>query len=145
MSSLSSWRAWIEIHRSTALRLPYRSLSSWRAWIEISRSSAAPTTPTCRSPHGERGLKSKCHVTICGGVGRSPHGERGLKSMSAAICGAEFLSLSSWRAWIEITTSLSVDSGTKSSLSSWRAWIEMTTRKQSHRLSDVALLMESVD
>ena len=65
--------------------------------------------------------------------------------MSAAICGAEFLSLSSWRAWIEITTSLSVDSGTKSSLSSWRAWIEMTTRKQSHRLSDVALLMESVD
>ena len=33
---------------------------------------------------------------------RSPHGERGLKSLLPAAVGHVDLSLSSWRAWIEI-------------------------------------------
>ena len=33
----------------------------------------------CRSPHGERGLKSFVVVVGGGLAGRSPHGERGLK------------------------------------------------------------------
>ena len=33
----------------------------------------------CRSPHGERGLKSVCGFTNDTYKGRSPHGERGLK------------------------------------------------------------------
>ena len=34
------------------------SLSSWRAWIEMKTGRMPPTPATCRSPHGERGLKS---------------------------------------------------------------------------------------
>ena len=33
----------------------------------------------CRSPHGERGLKSAEIDLYLGHLGRSPHGERGLK------------------------------------------------------------------
>ena len=55
-------------------------------------------------------------------VGRSPHGERGLKYRFFALNLNGFESLSSWRAWIEITST-----GAASPL----------TR--------VALLMESVD
>ena len=34
---------------------------------------------TCRSPHGERGLKYRLFALNLNGFGRSPHGERGLK------------------------------------------------------------------
>ena len=34
---------------------------------------------SCRSPHGERGLKFESGVTVWTDPGRSPHGERGLK------------------------------------------------------------------
>ena len=56
-----------------------------------------------RSPHGERGLKySEIGSKECV-PSRSPHGERGLKYK---ILGGElvgFGSLSSWRAWIEMS------------------------------------------
>ena len=78
------------------------SLSSWRAWIEMKLLTYV-WSPTCRSPHGERGLKydvgdrmdgregslSSWRAWIemrcrCDGIrhptSRSPHGERGLKS-----------------------------------------------------------------
>ena len=77
-----------------------------------------------RSPHGERGLKSgvmmsELLLSCC----RSPHGERGLKYKKIASCyDTMALSLSSRRAWIEISASLS----------------------KSKKLS-VALLTESVD
>ena len=57
--SLSSWRAWIEIriHVLGCLSM-IRSLSSWRAWIEISTCAVGTGSKvSCRSPHGERGLK----------------------------------------------------------------------------------------
>ena len=76
------------------------------------------------------------------------------------------LSLSSWRAWIEISESVTLPD-TLTSLSSWRAWIEMSigadTETPPRSLSSwrawieisflngrggnvpVALLMESVD
>ena len=44
----------------------------------------------CRSPHGERGLKSVRFVEHIGCKRRSPHGERGLKSghdISQIGCG----------------------------------------------------------
>ena len=98
--SLSSWRAWIEIFSRTDLRWTRRSLSSWRAWIEMSRCAASSRMPLslsswrawieirrqgrcyeldCRSPHGERGLKSARYPAMICKVIRSPHGERGLK------------------------------------------------------------------
>ena len=80
--------------------------------------------------------------------GRSPHGERGLKLVLVDGVLDVLLSLSSWRAWIEISAasrrprkprrSPHGERGLKSilffaaaerveSLSSWRAWIEIQT------------------
>ena len=55
-----------------------------------------------RSPHGERGLKYETAVESYGNVRRSPHGERGLKSHDINHGTSKLVSLSSWRAWIEI-------------------------------------------
>ena len=79
------------------------SLSSWRAWIEITaRLSWSGGTPR-RSPHGERGLKCRVGEPTVYEDGRSPHGERGLKyGLAVGIDAGREGSLSSWRAWIEI-------------------------------------------
>ena len=56
------------------------SLSSRRAWIEILNLVTYIINTSCRSPHGERGLKSTAGFDFGKSVGcRSPHGERGLK------------------------------------------------------------------
>ena len=54
------------------------------------------------------------------------------------------MSLSSWRAWIEIGHVL-IGEVAKASLSSWRAWIEILTMRKTMTWRTVALLMESVD
>ncbi len=100
--SLSSWRAWIEITPTSRAAEIQLSLSSWRAWIEMKTGRMPPTPATCRSPHGERGLKydshgaaqdhrrslsswrawieiGRCRLCCASLVCRSPHGERGLK------------------------------------------------------------------
>ena len=124
--SLSSWRAWIEISaRWTPTHGETRSLSSWRAWIEIPPADMVNVdVRESRSPHGERGLKSRLRgllVTLLvslsswrawieikpeshtkGALSRSPHGERGLKCRHAPTIRHRTVSLSSWRAWIEI-------------------------------------------
>ena len=82
-----------------------------------------------RSPHGERGLKSRAHGRYHRGFsGRSPHGERGLKSCRSASLQRNSRSLSSWRAWIEMTICTKTDNKERS-LSSWRAWIEIVGMK----------------
>ena len=56
---------------------------------------------------------------------RSPLGERGLKYSDFEKWSDKSVSLSAWRAWIEIyLISLGGDSGF-TSLSAWRAWIEI--------------------
>ena len=56
------------------------SLSSRRAWIEMLIITPGNKGEIGRSPHGERGLKSKSKPAVGTlTVGRSPHGERGLK------------------------------------------------------------------
>ena len=55
---------------------------------------------------------------------RSPHGERGLKSAGRHRIQGRGWSLSSWRAWIEIAA-LTIILSVVGSLSSWRAWIEI--------------------
>ena len=64
--------------------------------------------------------------------GRSPHGERGLKYNDEPRITPRDVSLSSWRAWIEIPNGLMGGGFTVASLSSWRAWIEI---KPQHRRS----------
>ena len=56
----------------------------------------------CRSPHGERGLKSRYSTMGRWPNCRSPHGERGLKSLWATLPGQAQGSLPSRGAWIEI-------------------------------------------
>ncbi len=81
--------------------------------------------PTSRSPHGERGLKFGTHSRRLWTCGRSPHGERGLKSIYLKTIRKNTESLSSWRAWIEISRQAIRMAEIWSSLSSWRAWIEI--------------------
>ena len=100
--SLSSWRAWIEIRETNRTisryegRSPHgeRGLKCLVAIITVRR--------LCRSPHGERGLKCHHGGDVDAGSRRSPHGERGLKFVEFVKVGFRALSLSSWRAWIEI-------------------------------------------
>ena len=76
--SLSSWRAWIEIDSDDDSDYwDYRSPHGERGLK--SRSTPTPRAAGRRSPHGERGLKfvGGCFAALT--VGRSPHGERGLK------------------------------------------------------------------
>ena len=124
MVSLSSWRAWIEICDSLRRAHVWKSLSSWRAWIEMKTGRMPPTPATCRSPHGERGLKYDSH-------GAAQDHRRSLSSWRAWIeirrsarSSTASPSFSSWRAWIEIAGS-SAFAPYKGSLSSWRAWIEI--------------------
>ena len=121
----------------------------------------------CRSPHGERGLKSKIIEKQFYVRGRSPHGERGLKSVllelladeteslpsrgawieiylipSASPSGA--LSLPSRGAWIEIEVAVTMNT-IKPSLPSRGAWIEMVAVSRAKRPAAVAPLTGSVD
>ena len=108
-SSLSSWRAWIEILRGLHLPGACRSLSSWRAWIEIS--------PRCVRYPIARSLSSwRAWIEM-------PRKTR--KQTNAK-------SLSSWRAWIEIPFIINVPHA-RESLSSWRAWIEIGWWRASDR------------
>ena len=103
IGSLSSWRAWIEIVLQLGFAMLLPSLSSWRAWIEISSTPSALLPTLRRSPHGERGLKSRgIGLILYDAFCRSPHGERGLKSRVGPNPTRWHRSLSSWRAWIEI-------------------------------------------
>ena len=79
------------------------SLPSRGAWIEImTHSPHLPEWPS-RSPHGERGLKSRCQVPrLFYLLRRSPHGERGLKSIFGGTNLFTTMSLPSRGAWIEI-------------------------------------------
>ena len=78
--SLPSRGAWIEILTAEAVKtLEGLSLPSRGAWIEIAETAADDQPSHCRSPHGERGLKSERPGHPLAGDGRSPHGERGLK------------------------------------------------------------------
>ena len=119
--SLSSWRAWIEIVRRWHRSESQWSLSSWRAWIEITRILPSMET-ACRSPHGERGLKS-----------RHQHGIL-----------AEHQSLSSWRAWIEIPSRAQCIAARSSRSPHGERGLKYCGER-SARSPVVALLMESVD
>ena len=62
-----------------AARAARSSLSSWRAWIEMEADAKNLLRLIRRSPHGERGLKYGRQQWVSPRSRRSPHGERGLK------------------------------------------------------------------
>ncbi len=59
-----------------------------------------------RSPHGERGLKFLRALLVAPGFGRSPHGERGLKCVQTHNLPERKKSLPAWGAWIEIVDNI---------------------------------------
>ena len=104
LQSLPSRGAWIEILGAPGNRIyPPPSLPSRGAWIEIDGTPIQSPVISCRSPHGERGLKLNFKVVKFAIFAwslpsrgawieiqipvfspifitrRSPHGERGLK------------------------------------------------------------------
>ena len=60
----------------------FQSLPSRGAWIEIIGRAPPSGRTWRRSPHGERGLKSKYSRYFDSHNCRSPHGERGLKYLN---------------------------------------------------------------
>ena len=61
-----------------------------------------------RSPLGERGLKYRLESLYrCSWPSRSPLGERGLKFLMQSEITVYDMSLSAWRAWIEIKMMIS--------------------------------------
>ena len=79
ISSLPPRGAWIEIAKDFQRRYAALSLPPRGAWIEILAEPYMANNLPCRSPHGERGLKSYATACFSAFSGRSPHGERGLK------------------------------------------------------------------
>ena len=126
-ASLPARGAWIEIlHRKKGLARTCASLPARGAWIEMIAFSIVASFFSCRSPHGERGLKynamEKCvflnkslpargawieislepnrpYIT----ARRSPHGERGLKYKLPRLSAPARRSLPARGAWIEIS------------------------------------------
>ena len=102
-ASLLSRGAWIEIASQSFAASSSLSLLSRGAWIEIKFVRSIPFLPKSRSSHEERGLKYHNKLfqrpeRLC----RSSHEERGLKCITAWRQTAEFMSLLSRGAWIEI-------------------------------------------
>ena len=165
--SLSSRRAWIEIHANWFLVLLVLSLSSRRAWIEIVKmcytfrnpqvalltesvdwnySFAVSVQPEkCRSPHGERGLKSEKWNSQRKWSRRSPHGERGLKFFKDIILMIMSLSLSSRRAWIEMLIITPGNKGEIGRSPHGERGLKSAIWDRNSIFAVVALLTESVD
>ena len=147
LQSLSSRRAWIEILKiAEAVSTLVSSLSSRRAWIEIASRSTSdrdkPLSLSSRRAWIEIGIKSAFIALSL--TCRSPHGERGLKFTSKDLHYNKSRSLSSRRAWIEIS-SANTNVSMLGSLSSRRAWIEIQAYMLHYQDRFVALLTESVD
>ena len=146
--SLSSRRAWIEIaYVVSPSNNSLRSLSSRRAWIEIKSALTKIYWFCCRSPHGERGLKFVAPFLIVAEVRVALLTESvDWNNKSVRFIPPEFMSLSSRRAWIEITRAIAVYIEVDLSLSSRRAWIEILKNlREKVNILLVALLTESVD
>ena len=101
---------------------------------------------SCRSPHGERGLKFvPPNVRSFPGWRRSPHGERGLKLQRDQLLLREKPSLSSWRAWIEISGARACERGGTCRSPHGERGLKFGLAGRGHVDFEVALLMESVD
>ena len=79
----------------------------------------------CRSPHGERGLKSVAALLIAPPKCRSPHGERGLKYFSDNYNRLRRQSLPARGAWVEIYKMSDFVGQTITSLPARGAWVEI--------------------
>ena len=82
----------------------------------------------CRSPHGERGLKLRGICRIGGGLGSLSSRRAWIEISAFASCSWRSQSLSSRRAWIEIYRQTAWFAGCPS-LPARGVWIEMSKRR----------------
>ena len=126
--SLSSRRAWIEIsHIITIIFDVNKSLSSRRAWIEIHLSWLTPHRCLSRSPHGERGLKSRHHNNIAL-LRQSLSSRRAwieIADIVDGICTIKLVALLTESVDWNVGNGIGARNGILLSLSSRRAWIEI--------------------
>ena len=102
LQSLPAWGAWVEINIIAQDQPTVLSLPAWGAWVEIS-SFAVWFSPSVSLPAWGAWVEMRYgrllrHPTRC----RSPHGERGLKSMLWQFLRIAVRSLPAWGAWVEI-------------------------------------------
>ena len=106
---------------------PYQSLPVRGAWVEISGMRWSAGWRRCRSPCGERGLKSNQAGRFARQQnGRSPCGERGLKSFNSHFCCIAKTSLPVRGAWVEMWSCARNRSAALRSLPVRGAWVEIT-------------------
>ena len=124
----------------------YRSLPVRGAWIEIPCRLPSDSGLPCRSPCGERGLKSaNPHSGFHAEAGRSPCGERGLKFITSNERIKRNASLPVRGAWIEIERNHIHRLYLIASLPVRGAWIEIRENIANLLTSTVAPRAGSVD
>ncbi len=190
--SLSAWRAWVEINPAcstlaiagdVALRMEsvgrnifcrcavvcrYWSLSAWRAWVEIPRLRCHCGREPVALRMESVGRNNNSVETVALNTAVALRMESvGRNQLNVVLVSCRSLSLSAWRAWVEIQTrtetrpktpvALRMESVGRNiappstvvnisamSLSAWRAWVEITYYYSNSRGRPVALRMESV-
>ena len=167
-TSLSAWRAWIEICRLSNYKCVRRVALRLESvdWNRPNQTRVIiNNTVALRLESVDWNRTALLVLVACNG--RSPLGERGLKSLPRYAHPPPAVSLSAWRAWIEISCSQlfsseyqvafrleSVDWNTKNfgrgttyilSLSVWRAWIKIATIIIFARLQSAFFRLEDLD
>ena len=188
--SSSTRRTWIEMHKQGSLfggvecRPPHggrglkfgqcyghircgQSSSTRRTWIEMEDCWVLWLLRPCRPPHGGRGLKFSFTCLSLVSRSRPPHGGRGLKSVCCPPGRSRFLSSSTRRTWIEMSSTSPVSGSMQGrpphggrglkfqvliqrersleSSSTRRTWIEIAGRCCTMRPGPVVLHTEDVD
>ena len=166
-SSLPVRGAWIEMKTQKSFALTRWSLPVRGAWIEMPSVELLCKMADCRSPCGERGLKSRLFCSTLRCNSRSPCGERGLKFSPFVVvprshgcrspCGERGLKFDVVDCCPDVRPSLPVRGAWVEIAGGWRlwlaagslpvrgAWIEIPGERDSGKVQRVAPRAGSVD
>ena len=125
-------RSWLKISSCGVCRSPCGERGLKSSLIETLVSAI------CRSPCGERGLKYQIALLMRVCAGRSPCGERGLKLRPSSQNGSQQRSLPVRGAWVEITARDANLPCVLASLPVRGAWVEIAWQHSVQIIADVA-------
>ena len=120
-----------------------KSLSAWRAWVEILLPPVLCTEPTVALRMESVGRNGFVIDNFCGVNVALRMESVGRNQQLLQLPSLLLLSLSAWRAWVEIYIN-ALHRGQPWSLSAWRAWVEIFPALFCILHCLVALRMESV-
>ena len=130
--SLPAGGAWIEMCIMKYTTTSSGSLPAGGAWIEMPWCHRTGWPHQCRSPQGERGLKSKSGSRLPVSYMSLPAGGAWIEIVNCDAGGILSWSLPAGGAWIEMIATTD-DKSALSSLPAGGAWIEMPVRIRSCR------------